>query len=77
MTILNYTLGTNNKKKKIIFFLFLLPLFSIGLVILSAEMVGFNQSLPTPGIAPGSWIVVYIGDYKSFCHSETVINLSA
>lgn len=65
------------KKSDIIFFPFLLPLSSIGLVFLSAEMVCFNQRLPIQGIAPGRWIVVYIGDYKSCCHSQTVVNLSA
>jgi len=78
LSVLNDTFGTNRKKcHKKIFFPFLLPLSSIDLVFLSAEMVCFNQSLPTQGIAPGRWIAVHSGDYKSFCHSQTVVNLSA
>lgn len=67
----------NNKNIKL--FSFLLPHLpsSIGILFLSAEMVCFSHSLPTQDIAHGRWIVVHIRDYKSFCHSQTVINLSA
>lgn len=80
LLLLSHTFSAVNNKKKDNFSSFPSP----PKIIFPVLVCSFYQlkwsvlnSLPTQAIAASRWIVVYIRDYKSFCHSQTVINLTA